>query len=502
MQYLIGIDAGTSNVKAVLFDTLGREIRTEAIENEPIYVGDVGVEQNMSLLWDKIAVCIKQVVEAGPASKDDIAGIGVTGQGEGIWLVDEAGEPVQNAILWCDGRAVDEVAAITETRPEIGELLFKTTGSPPLTGTQMVLLKWMADHRKDVLDRAAHMLFCKDWIRYKMTGIFAGDFSDGSTSAILDAQTGQPARNVFKALGLEGYADLVPPVQASADVAGTLTDEAAAALGLNPGTPVIAGAIDVAATAVGIGAIGVSDVCTILGTTCATETFRHKADCNFGGPQTRWLKHAVGDLFMNLQAAMNGTPNLDWALNEVALTQDFDQIEAMIQDVPVGSGGVIYHPYISAAGERAPFYDPHSRANFFGISAQTTRADLIHAVYEGMTLSIKDCLRGLDANAKVYLAGGGAKSAAWAQMIADALGVQTIISAGNEFGAKGAAMMAGIAGGVYAHFEEAKRACCFAEKTYLPDPKKTERYEKLYEIYVEIRKAMTEPWQKRAAFLK
>lgn len=500
MKYLMGIDAGTSNVKAVLFDSLGREVIVRSIENEPIYIGEVRVEQNMNLLWNKIAVCIKQIVEEGPATKDEIEGIGVTAQGEGIWLVDEKGEPLQNAILWCDGRATEEVDFVSNTHPELGELIFKKTGSPPLMGTQLMILKWMKNHRKDVLDASAHMLFCKDWIRYKMTGEYVGDFSDGSTS-ILDAQTGEPAAEVFKALGLEKYIDLIPPVKESSEKAGVLSEEAAALLDLNPGTPVVAGAIDVVATAVGIGAVGVNDICTILGTTCATEVFKHKVDCEFGAPQTRYIKHAVGDIFMNLQATMNGTPNLDWVLSQVSLTDDFSQIEAMIQDIPVGSGGVIYHPYISAAGERAPFYDPNAKSNFFGINAQTKREDLIHAVYEGITLSIKDCLKGLDPNAKVYLAGGGAKSPTWAQMISDALGVQTIVSAGNEFGAKGAAMMAGIASGMFTSFDEAKRECCFAEKTYQPNLENTKKYDDLYKMYVEIRDAMGEIWRQRAAFL-
>lgn len=500
MKYLIGIDAGTSSVKAVLFDEIGRELLVHALENEPIYIGEASVEQNMNLLWNKIVVCLKQIVAEGPASKDDIVGIGVTGQGEGIWLLDENGEPVQNAILWCDGRATDQVDKVTQENPALGDMIFEKTGSPPLTGTQLMLLSWMKAHREKTLDRAAHMLFCKDFVRFKLTGEYFGDFSDGSTS-ILDAQTGNPAAEVFDALGLNDYIHLIPPVKNAMETAGVLTDAIASDLGLTPGTPVVAGAIDVAATAVGIGTIDETDICTILGTTCATETFGHKADCRFGAPRTRYIKHAPDDIFMNLQATMNGTPNLDWALSEIAITNDFDQIDTMIKDIGPGSGGVIYHPYISAAGERAPFYNPDAKSNFFGISAHTTRADLVHAVYEGITFSIKDCLNHLDKNVKIYLAGGGAKSEIWSQMIADMLGVQVIISAGNEFGAKGAAMLAGVAAGCYKDLTEAKRACCYAKKMHRPDPEKTKIYSDLYELYVDIRKANDSLWHKRAAIL-
>jgi sugar (pentulose or hexulose) kinase len=500
MKYLIGIDAGTSNVKAVLFDANGKEILVHAIENEPIYIGEVRVEQNMNLLWNKVSVCIKQIVEDGPADKNDIIGIGVTAQGEGIWLVDENNEPVQDAILWCDGRATKEVDYVSSVRPELGKMIFQKTGSPPLTGTQLMLLFWMKNHRKEVLDRAHHMLFCKDWIKYHLTGEFSGDFSDGSTS-LLDAETGLPSKEVFDTLGLSNYLSLIPPVKNSADTAGYLTEQMADFLGLNTGIPIIAGAIDVVSTAVGLGAVGISDVCSILGTTCANEVFKYKKDCDFGAPETRYIKHAVGDIYMNLQATMNGTPNIDWVLSQIATTNDFHEVDIMISDCQPGSGGVIYHPYISAAGERAPFYNPNAKSNFFGISAHTKRADLIHAVYEGITFSMKDCLKDIDRNAKIYLGGGGAKSEIWAQMISDVLGAQVIISSGNEFGAKGAAMMAGIASGLYQNFQDAKRECCFAKKIYHPDLKKTEMYEDLYQLYLNIRLANNDLWHQRNTFI-
>jgi xylulokinase len=170
MKYIIGIDAGTSNVKAVLFDTEGTEILVEAIENEPIYIGATDIEQNMTVLWDKVALCIKMLMENGPAKAEDILAIGVTGQGEGIWLIDDNGVPVQDAILWCDGRAVDEVEKVTVDDPELGRMIHKVTGTPALTGTQLMLLRWMKQNRKDVLDKASTMFFCKDWVRYKLTG--------------------------------------------------------------------------------------------------------------------------------------------------------------------------------------------------------------------------------------------------------------------------------------------------------------------------------------------
>lgn len=162
MKYILGIDVGTSNVKAVLFDEYGNEVCVSSRESQPVNGTANQMEQDMNLIWEKVKHCIKAVIEEGTGGGDVVIAVGVTGQGEGCWLVDSEGNPVQNAILWCDGRAVDEVKAITDDHPEIGRLYHTTTGTPPLLGNQMILLKWMKNNRREMLDHAEHLIFCKD----------------------------------------------------------------------------------------------------------------------------------------------------------------------------------------------------------------------------------------------------------------------------------------------------------------------------------------------------
>lgn len=485
MKYILGIDVGTSNVKAVLFDEHGNEVSVASRESKTINSGRNQVEQDMNVVWDHVKHCVKTVAQSGIA-KEDIIGMGVTGQGEGCWLIDKEGNPVQNAILWCDGRAVEEVRAVTEEHPEIGKLYHTTTGCPPLLGNQMMLLKWMKEHRKETLDKADKLVFCKDWVRFKMTGEIKAEITDSLTS-LVNVQTGEIAIDLMKALDIAEYRDYLPDPVRSDEVVGTILDSFADEVGLRRGLPVIAGALDTSATAIGLGAIHEKEVCVILGTTCANEIVMKKEDCDLGAEGSRYEKHPLGDLYVELQPTLNGTPNIDWMLETIAGTKDYNEIDKMVDSAPVGCGGVVYHPYISVAGERAPFYHPYARASFFGMSQVTTKEMMIRAVYEGISLSIRDCLMNADRSKTIFLAGGGAKSPVWAQMIADVMGMRVMIPAGKELGAKGVALMVGVSQGLYKDYDEAVEKACTFTHVYEPNMKNAKKYDLLYELYKAIR---------------
>jgi len=187
MKYILGIDVGTSSVKAVLFDEGGREVYSAGRASHTIRQGNTA-EQDMLAVWENVKSCIRSVAEEAADVRGDIVGIGITGQGEGCWLVDQNGQPLRNAILWCDGRAAEEVAAITRDAPEIARLYHKTVGCIPLSGSAMMLLKWMSIHQPEILERAFRMFNCKDWIRYRLTGVMAGEISDAFMS-LIDAES-------------------------------------------------------------------------------------------------------------------------------------------------------------------------------------------------------------------------------------------------------------------------------------------------------------------------
>ncbi len=497
MKYLIGIDAGTTNVKAVLFDEEGNEVCVKSFADEVLRSTNGNTaEKDMNVVWEKVKACLKGIMQKGIARKDEIAGIGVTGQGEGIWLIDKDGNPLQNAILWCDGRAVSVVQEITEEKPEIGQLYYKTTGTPPLPGNQMILLRWMKKERREILDKSYKLLFCKDWIRYKITGKIGADLTDSLTS-LVDVRTEKISDELLKAMGVEEYRRLIPDPVCSDTEVGVMLPELADEIGMRRDVPVIAGALDTSSTAVGLGVIHPKDACVILGTTCAPEIVLNKEDCLFAAPNSRYERHPLGNLYVELQATLNGTPNIDWMLNNISTTHDFDEIDRIVADTPVGCGGVVYSPYISLAGERAPFYHPYARAGFFGISTATTRQMLIRAVYEGISLSIRDCLSHIDSGSTIYLAGGGAKSPVWAQMISDVMGLRVCIPISRELGAKGVAIMAGVREGVYENYEEAVSRACRTKCCYSPNMLNKKKYDLLYDLYVQIRQNDVKMWDYR-----
>lgn len=498
MSYLLGIDAGTSNVKAVLFDADGAEIAVADRKSETFHVENNGVEQDMETVWQNAMECLREITARCPKECQELAAIGVTGQGEGFWAVDRSGAPVQRALLWCDGRAVDEVTDLTERQPELGQSYHSTTGTPPLTGNQLILTRWMMHNRPEVLEKVHTVLFCKDWIRYRLTGVLAADVTDSMTS-LLDARSLDPALELMESLGINRGGELFPKPLRSDETAGTLLDSLAEELGLPKGLPVIAGALDTSATLIGLGAVSAGDTAVILGTTCACEVVLEQSACQgrFGEPGTRYEKHPLKDLYVNLQPTLNGTPNINWMLNTIAGTHDFNEIDRMISASHPGSSGVIYLPYIGLAGERAPFYHPYARAEFFGMSMVTTREDLVRAVYEGISLSIRDCLTTDGGSGPVYLAGGGTKSAVWSQMIADVLGREIRVPSGRELGAKGAALMAGVNQGVYRDYREAVSRGCSFRSVYHPDPARAELYTELFGLYRDLRESSGEFWNRR-----
>lgn len=490
--YFIGIDIGTTNIKSVLYDTHFNELKVSSRKNQTINPVENQAEQDMNVVWTLTLETLCEVIDKSSIDPSLIKGIGIAGQGEGLWLVDKQGEPVRNAILWSDSRSADIVNTLNK-QPELVKQIAKQTGSSPVPCNTSMIMTWMAQNEPQSLEKAQYAFFAKDWVRFKLTNKAGLDLSDAGTS-ILNLHTNQLSDIVFNTLNLNAYRRLFQTVSVSSNIFATITDEIAQKTGLSSDTLVCTGALDVAAAALGLGAMDDGDVFTIIGTTCCTGVVNKSIKAEHHN--SRCVPHAVDGLYLDLTATLSGTPNIDWCIKNIAETEDFSQIEQQIQSVPAGAGGVVYHPYLS--GERAPFYNENARASFFGINSTTSRSHLIRAVYEGVAFTIKDALQDYAAEGRLFLAGGGTNSPAWSQIIADVTGRTVICSSSSELSARGAAILAGLSTDLISDLKGIREQLFVANKIYTPNPINFATYNRLFELYKAFRLSVVELWDLRA----
>jgi sugar (pentulose or hexulose) kinase len=505
--YLLGVDVGTSVIKTTLFDLQGSELCTAGQDTVIQHPQPLWAEADMHAVWQAVIATASEVMGRSAVQPSQVAAIGLTGQGDGTWLVDAQGQPVRPAILWLDGRA-HALLGDLETRGASHEI-FRITGTAPNTCNQGLQLRWLQENEPASIRSAQAALRAKDWVFLCMTGRTTTDETDASFTYFDIARRSVEPR-LFELLGIPGLAHLVPEVLPSTHNRGELLQQAAERIGLLPGTPVIGGPFDVSASDLGAGAIQPGDACTILGTAGIHQTVLAQPEYvpeNVGYN----MCHAPADRWVRLFPTMSATLNLQWFV-ETFYAREFDEhsrsgenpwayLEQEASQVPLGCEGVVYHPYIDPAGERAPFLFPAARAQFSGLSLHCRRETLLRAVYEGVVLSAVDCYSMLPERiTHLKLGGGGSRSEFWAQMFADALGCPVSTTLGKEPGARGAAINAGVAVGLFPSFEAGVAAMVHPRKQYQPDLANTQNYQELYRLYRLVYQAAFPVWEAGAQF--
>ncbi len=491
-EALLAVDAGTSTVKAAAFGTDGTELATATRENDILRPRAGHVEGDMTAVWERTAEALRELVDAlGPDTEP--LGVGLTGQGDGLWAVTPDGRPAGNAILWSDGRA----APILEEWEEDGRMdaIVDRCGSAPFPGMGLPLLAWLAREEPDRFERIGTVLSCKDWLASRLTGELTIDHSE-ATVPYLDADTGRVDPGVFDDVDLPSGADLLPSLSAPTDVVGEVTAEAAGATGLDAGLPVVAGPFDVPAAGIGSGTATPGEGSVTLGTSLTHQVL-------VDGPRedATGIGMALGieGLWTYAVGSNAGTPSLEWAADAIAGVEDVDRLATVAAEAPVGSGGVLYHPYLSNAGERGPFVDPNARAQFVGLGPDHDTEHLVRAVYEGLSLAVRDCVEHLPAEAgTVAASGGGARSELWCRLVADCLDRPVDVPAGSEQGAAGAAIVLGLALDVYDSLEGAVERFVATDRRYDPRSDAASTYDSLYDLFVDVRQAAEPVWERRA----
>ncbi len=484
MPHLLGIDVGTSGVKAVLIDAAGTGVESVTEEYPLSTPHPLWSEQDPADWWRGAQQAVSRVVRESGVAAEGIVGLGLTGQMHGAVFLDAADQVIRPAMLWNDGRTAVQCDEITARVGE--ERLLRIAGNPALTGFQAPKLLWLREHEPAAYARMAHLLLPKDYIRYRLTGDLASDVSDAAGTLLLDLRARDWSGEILEALELPR--SWLPRVYEGPEITGRLRDEVATALGLPRGLPVIAGGGDNAAAAVGNGVIREGSITSSIGT--SGVLFAHSDEIRLD-PQGRLhtFCHAVPGAYHLMAVTLAAGGSLRWLRDTLAgpggAGAGYDDLTAEAQAVPPGSEGLIFLPYLT--GERTPHRDPLARGSFVGLTARHGRGHLVRAVMEGVTYSLRDGLEimrgmGLDIG-EVRVTGGGARSPLWRQMQADVFGAPITRMRAEEGPAYGAALLAGVGAGVYPSVAAAVNATVATAGSVDPDPAAAAAYDRGYAVY-------------------
>jgi len=502
---LIGVDAGTSVIKAVAFDLEGRQIAVASTPNRYHTRPDGAAFQSLDECWADTASTLRALVDKLPGLASRVAAVGVTAQGDGTWLVDRNNQAVTDAWLWLDARAAPVVRRLRGT--DADRARFGITGTGLNVCQQGSQLALMLDTNPEWLAQADVALHAKDWIYLNLTGVRATDPSEACFT-FGDFRTRAYDDTVIETLGLTQHRRLLPPILDGRKQTHPLTAAAAAATGLLEGAPISLGYVDVVCTALGAGLVtGEPARCTILGSTGMHMRALSAADVQPNADLTGYtMTLPFDDMVAQIQSNMAATLNIDWAL---ALAEDLfaefgrpvprvellAHLDVWLEAAPPGA--LIYHPYISEAGERGPFVNSAARASLMGLSARHRFADVIRAVVEGLALAARDCYAAMGAGAtEVRLCGGASRSKALRGIFAAALNAPIRRAEREEAGAAGAAMIAACAVGALPDMRAAvaKWVTPTLSASEAPDATLARIYDGLYPAYLHARQTLEPLW--------
>lgn len=498
MDYLLGIDAGTTSFKAVLFDLHGNEVASAMYEYELNYPGPDRVELAAENYWQACKAVIRLVLSHWQGKASDIKALAIASQGETLIAVDRQSEPLRPAIVWLDNRAADEANKI---KAEFGaEHAFKMTGQPDIVPTwPAAKILWLKQHEPSLFQQVHRFLLLEDYLIYKLTRQFVAEGSLLSSTLYLDIHHGQWWSEMLDFIGISP--ERLPEIRGSGQIVGDLTEAAAQETRLSKETLVVTGALDQAASAIGAGNIGLSMITETTGSVlaiCANTPRpifdpRQRIPCHY---------HAIPGMYFLLPWCQTAGMVYKWFRNEFYMAHHdsnpadasalFQQMDREAAQVAPGSGGVILLPHL--AGAFTPESNPHARGVFFGLSLSTGRAQLTRAILEAVAFMLKRNINLLEELGttvdEICSLGGGSKSALWNQIKADVYQkpvatVQTI-----ETTSLGAAMLAAVALRLFDSLEQAAAIMCQPGQKFEPNPANQAVYSVAYEKYIRLYEAL------------
>lgn len=497
MNYL-GIDVGTGGTRALIMDLQGQVVASASAEHQHFASPRPGwAEQDPRDWWQACGAAVRKALQSGNVRSDDIGCVGFSGQMHGAVLLDSADEVVRPAIIWCDQRSE---AQCRELEQLIGrDALIRLTCNPPLTNFTVTKFLWVRETEPQLWSRVAHVMLPKDYVRFRLTGDRAIDMADASGTLLLDVANRKWSTEVLAKAGIDEK--LLPPLFESPQVCGRVSAAGAEATGLKVGTPVVAGAGDQAAGAVGMGIARVGAVSATIGTSGVVfaSTDRPAMD-----PQGRLhtFCHAIPGRWHVMGVTQSAGLSLRWYRDQFGAASPgvqkkdgrdpYDVFAEEAAAAPAGSEGAFWAPYLM--GERTPHLDPNARGALIGLTASHTRAHVIRAILEGVAFSLKDTFTIFEEMkvpvTAIRLGGGGARSPLWRQIQADVYAHEVEIVAAEEGAAYGAAILAGTGAGAWSSVEQACDAIVRVDKKISPNQKDSATMQQAYRGYRKIYPAL------------
>jgi xylulokinase len=465
-MYWMGVDVGTGGTRALLVDARGHEVATFTSAHEEMHMPHPLWAEQRPEDWARAATgAIRGVLAEASVNGADVRGIGLSGQMHGLVILDDAGAVIRPSLIWCDQRSQAQVDFINA---KVGrDRVLKSTANPVLTGFTLPKLLWVRDHEPASFARIRKVLLPKDYVRYCLTGEFATDTADASGTALFDVLGRRWSFEMLDALELDRQ--ILPRVYESPEISGTISNRAAEMTGLREGTPVVAGAGDQAASAVGNGIVEPGIASCTLGTSGVVFAHTETAAYDPAG-RVHTFCHAVPGKWHVMGVTQGAGLSLRWVRDQLMPGVSYEQMITEAATAPAGSNGLFWLPYLM--GERTPHLDPNARGGWIGLTAKHRRADLIRSVLEGVAYSQMDALEiieGIGARVSaVRASGGGARSAFWRQMLADVFGKPVAMLETQEGSAYGAALLAMVGTGEYANVAEVCSAVIRVKESVAP----------------------------------
>lgn len=484
MGYLAGIDLGTSSVKVLIMDPDGRTRAVSHAGYEVMTPRMSYAEQNPQVWWECTVQAIRQAMADSDIKPEALSGIGLSGQMHGLVAFDRDNRLVSPAVIWMDQRSAIEAVEIKELAKDLldTELL-----NQPGAGMMLSTLLWLKKYRKEVYDSIHHVMLPKDYIRYKLTGVIASDYSDASATLAFSVKNRRWCTELIRRIGIKE--DIWPCVGESAQTAGYVWAGAAKETGLSVGTRVMFGAGDSAAQLTGNGVIEEGIMACNIGTASQIAAVVNTPLYDRQMRLQTWC-HTAPERWYVQGGALNGGSALGWLRNKI-LRDDrtYAELDAEAALAPAGAEGMMFIPYLS--GERTPFLDPYAKGVYFGMGMKHDQSHMIRATMEGVVFNLKECALILDEmgieRKKMISSGGAAKGNTWKQIQADIMEMPVYTTRTSEEACQGAAILASVGCGIYRDIREACAAVVkINDSPVEPIFRNVERYRQQQEIFKEL----------------